>query len=117
MTRTSMKQTAAAVIVVSVAGFTAIGSAAASKFFDDDPIWIERDTQDASNVKPMEISLFVDITSNALRRIDAQTPGRAQNLNSVDELPDSSWFTNRAGRKPLTAAEVEAGPDTSVGPA
>ena len=44
---------------------SAIGTAATSRFFDDDPIWVERDTQDASGMKPMEISLFVDLTSNA----------------------------------------------------
>jgi hypothetical protein len=68
-------------------------------------------------MKPMEISLFVDLTSNALKRIGEQTPVRAQNLNSVDEVPDSSWFINRAGRRPLTADEVAIGPDTNAGPA
>jgi len=117
MTRTSITRTAAVTIVASAIGLTAVGDAATSKFFDDDPIWIERDTQDASDMKPMEISLFVDIASNALRRVEMQTPVRAQNLNSIDEVPDSSWFTNRAGRRPLTPEEVEAGPNTGTGPA
>jgi hypothetical protein len=111
-----MKQ-AAAVAVVLASALTAIGSAATSKFFADDPIWVERDTQDASSMKPIETSLFVDITSNALRRTGIQAPVRAQNLNSVDEVPDSSWFTNRAGRKPLTADDIERGPNTNAGPA
>ncbi len=98
----SMKQAAAVAFVLAASAFTTIGSAATSKFFDDDPIWVERDTQDASSVKPMETSLFVDITSNAIRRTATQAPVRAQNLNSVDEVPDSTWFTNRAGRQPLT---------------
>lgn len=117
MTPTSTKEVAAAVIVATAVAFTAIGTAASSKFFDDDPIWIERDTQDASNMKATEISLFVDMTSNALRRIDSQSPVRAENVNSIDELPDSSWFTNRAGFRPLTAEDIEAGPNTSAGPA
>src|SRR5204862_1448307 len=33
------------------------------------------------------------------------------------EVPDSSWFTNRAGHRRLTVEEVETGPDTSAGPA
>jgi hypothetical protein len=117
MTPRSMKQAAAVAVVLAVSAFAAIGSAATSKFFDDDPIWVERDTQDASSVKPMETSLFVDITSNAIRRTATQAPVRAQNLNSVDEVPDSSWFTNRAGRQPLTADEIERGPNTNAGPA
>ena len=117
MTPLSMKQAAAMAAVLAASAFTAIGSAATSKFFDDDPIWVERDTQDASSMKPIETSLFVDVTSNAIRRTGIQAPVRAQNLNSVDEVPDSSWFTNRAGRKPLTAAEIERGPNTNAGPA
>src|SRR5512132_4269700 len=99
MTRLSIGYAAAAAVVaLAAAPFTTIGSTASSKFFDDDPIWIERDTQDASGVKPIETSLFVDIMSNALRRVGAVVPIRAQNLNSIDEVPDSRWFTNRAGR-------------------
>jgi len=108
---------AAAVAVVLAAAFTAIGSAATSKYFDDDPIWVEHDTQDASAMKPMETSLFVDIASNAMRRTPVEAAGRAQNLNSIDEVPDSSWFTNRAGHRLLTADDIGRGPNTSPGPA
>ncbi len=36
---------------------------------------------------------------------------RALNVNTVDEVPDSSWFTNRIGRRDMTVAEVVSGPD------
>ena len=117
MTPLSIKQAAAVAVVLAASAFTTIGSAATSKFFDDDPIWVERDTQDASAMKPFETSLFVDITSNAIRRTSTLMPVRAQNLNSVDEVPDSSWFTNRAGHRLLTADEIETGPNTNAGPA
>jgi hypothetical protein len=112
-----MTQAAAVAVVLAASAFTAIGSAATSKFFDDDPIWVERDTEDASAMKPVETSLFIDIAANALRRTGTEAPLRAQNLNSIDEVPDSSWFTNRAGRRTLTAGDVERGPNTSAGPA
>ena len=35
--------------------------------------------------------------------------GEAKNVNSLDEVPDSSWFQNRIGRHPMTAAEVGEG--------
>jgi hypothetical protein len=117
MTPLSMKQAAGVAVVLAASAVTAVGSAATAKFFDDDPIWVERDTQDASAVKPVETSLFVDIASNAIRRVGTEAPVRAQNLNSVDEVPDSSWFTNRVGHKRLTADDIERGPDTSAGPA
>jgi len=35
--------------------------------------------------------------------------GRARNVNAFDEVPSSSWFTNRA-RRPRTDAEIAEGP-------
>ena len=36
--------------------------------------------------------------------------GEAVNVNALDEVPDSSWFTNRLGRRRLSTAELAAGP-------
>ena len=46
------------------------------------------------------------------------TPGerrdvRALNVNTVDEVPDSSWFTNRIGRRDMTVADVAQGPGSA----
>ena len=35
---------------------------------------------------------------------------RAQNINTIDEVPDSSWFTNRIGTRPVTIDEITRGP-------
>ena len=35
---------------------------------------------------------------------------RAKNINTIDEVPDSSWFTNRIGTTPITADEIARGP-------
>ncbi len=36
--------------------------------------------------------------------------GEAVNVNALDEVPNSSWFTNRLGRFPLTLEQVRRGP-------
>jgi hypothetical protein len=36
--------------------------------------------------------------------------GPAVNVNALDEVPDSSWFENRLGRRTMTAEEVARGP-------
>jgi hypothetical protein len=33
----------------------------------------------------------------------------AMNVNALDEVPDSSWFSNRLGRRPMTPQEVAQG--------
>src|SRR5262249_7470077 len=35
--------------------------------------------------------------------------GEARNVNSLDEVPDSSWFQNRIGRHPMTPIQVGKG--------
>jgi hypothetical protein len=38
------------------------------------------------------------------------------NVNAVDEVPDSSWFENRIGRKPMSPEDVARGPCTKQSP-
>lgn len=88
------------------------------KFYDDDPLAREPETQDASAVKPWDISLTADLTTHLFS--DPGQPGaapRAQNVNTTDEVPDSSWFTNRIGTRPVTMDEIRRGPGTTEGPA
>ncbi len=88
------------------------------RFRADDPIARERDTQDAATVAPWEIDLTFDLTYNLFGHPGDKTPDvPAQNVNTIDEVPDSSWFTNRAGARPLTKEDVELGPDATHGPA
>jgi len=43
--------------------------------------------------------------------------GPALNVNTLGEVPDSSWFTNRLGRYDMTIDEVVRGPNQVEGPA
>ena len=45
-----------------------------------------------------------------------QTPHEARNVNAMDEVPDSSWFTNRVSRHPMTVEEVARGACTGPSP-
>src|SRR6266850_577103 len=103
--------------LAAVTSATMLGSAASQRFYDDDPIRVEPATQDASGIKPLEVNLFVDLAANIVRGGKVANPRRAQNVNTIDEVPDSSWFTNRAGARVLIPEDVANGPDTSAGPA
>jgi hypothetical protein len=113
------KRTRFAVIIggtLCVAAALTMGSSAASpRFYGDDPVWREPDTQDASAMKPLDVDLLADLAINLLGPRTA-VADRAKNVNTVDEVPDSSWYTNRAGTQPLTPADVFRGPDTTPGP-
>ena len=50
-------------------------------------------------------TLFRPLSDALLYRLDTE----ALNVNALDEVPDSSWFTNRVGQHELSAAQLRAG--------
>ena len=112
-------------LVVALALLTAAGVAPSSdlgaqrpRFFSDDPLLRDPETQDASKVEEWEIGLTPDLLQNLFGKPgDRASNVRAQNVNTADEVPDSSWFTNRVYAKPLSTDDVTRGPLTTDGPA
>src|SRR5262245_14034203 len=96
---------------------TASPRGAAPKFYSDDPLQREPETQDASKVQEWEIDLFWDLAENLFGNPGTKTPiGKAREVNSIDEVPNSSWFTNRIGTETLSVSDVTRGPLTGDGP-
>lgn len=104
-------------VVATTAALSAMGSASAPRFFDDDPVWVERDTQNARHIPILEVDLVTDLAVNIVNGSKTITPVRAGNINSIGEVPDSSWFNNRAGMRALSAEDVARGPNRTDGPA
>ena len=78
----------------------------------------EPETQDASKVQEWDIGLLSDLTMNLFGKPGDPAPNvRAQNINTIDEVPDSNWFTNRIYARAVTIDEVARGPLIGLGPA
>ena len=87
------------------------------KFYNDDPLGREPETQDASGVQEWDIDLILDLAINLFGRPGDPAPNvRARNINTIDEVGDSSWFTNRIGTRPVSIEEAARGPLTGDGP-
>jgi hypothetical protein len=93
-----------------------VGLANGPTFYRDDPIWRDPETQDASAVRAAEVSKTYDLAENSFFGAGEHVDKHAMNVNTVDEVPDSSWFTNRLGREGWTVDRLVKGPDTSTGP-
>jgi hypothetical protein len=107
------------IIVLSIASLCGFGAASATspRFYRDDPILRERDVQDASVAAPSYLDLMYELTYNLFALPRHKPAGvRAQNINTIDEVPDSNWFTNRIGTRALTIDEVVRGPNLSAPP-
>jgi hypothetical protein len=93
-------------------------SAQKRRFYPDDPIWREPLTQDVSAAARYEPDLAYQTIENLFMRPGDPVLGqRAKNINTVDEVPDGPYFVNRAGRVPLTPAQVARGANVDNGPA
>jgi hypothetical protein len=109
------------VLVVVAATVVCAGAAVSTqspRFFSDDPIATEPDTEDASGAQPTDIGLAYDLSYNIFVTKE-RTPSnkRARNINTVDEVPDSSWFTNRIGSRAVTVDDIVRGPNVGPAPA
>ena len=105
---------AIACVAVAAVGAGAAGQTAraALRFFPDDPISRDDDTaMDVSGIKELELSESYDFLLNTFATKSDRAPIRAVNVNTLDEVPDSSWFTNRIGVRDLPITEIARGPN------
>jgi hypothetical protein len=91
--------------------FTVSAGMQGPRFYPDDPISREPESQDASNAGEHEQSQMYELMYNLFVTSGYKPSGlRAKNINTIDEVPDSSWFTNRVGSKAITNDEITKGP-------
>jgi hypothetical protein len=106
-----------AALATIAAMFTAPASTKGPRFYPDDPIARDPESQDASKAQPYEIQQLYEMVNNLFITPGYKPSGtRAQNINTIDEVPDSSWFTNRIGAKTITAEELVRGPVAGAPP-
>ena len=107
-------------LLVLTAAFSASrGSVATTSqhFYRDDPHTREPESQDASRATQSEIGDLYEMLHNLFVTPKYKPSGvRAENLNTIDEVPDSSWFINRIGARTLTIDEVVRGPIAGAPP-
>jgi hypothetical protein len=104
------------VLCALVAVWCLAAGAAAPRFYPDDPIARDPEAQDASRVARTRVSGTYDLLENSFLDAGDKESKRAQNLNTVDEVPDSSWFTNRLGSRAMSLDEIVRGADRGAGP-
>lgn len=113
-----MRTRPAVVAVLLAAGCLALtGRANGPRFYPDDPIARDPETQDASGVAKTRVSPTYDLVENSFGDAGDKESRRAVNINTIGEVPDSSWFTNRVGSRPVPVDEIVRGADRGTGPA
>jgi hypothetical protein len=116
----SIRSRRAALLTLSVGaiGFFASGaSTQGPRFYPDDPIAREPESQDASKAAPYDQSQMYELLYNLFVTSGYEPSGlRAKNINTIDEVPDSSWFTNRVGTRAISDEELIRGANVGEPP-
>jgi hypothetical protein len=91
----------------------------ATRFANRAPVWVVDDRRHVAE-KPAPNRYYPSLyhyDGHVYGRLDrwmAMTPKRrAGNVNSLDEVPDSTWFTNRVGVRDLEPDDISVGPNKS----
>jgi hypothetical protein len=102
----------AAVVLAGVTAVSLVAGANGPRFYPDDPILVDNDrVADASGVEPTRVIPFEEYAMHTVKQFGDRRDIAAMNTNTLDEVPDSSWFTNRLSREPRDAAAIARGPD------
>jgi hypothetical protein len=92
--------------------------ALAQRFLADDPVWRDRDDLPIDEPGEIELNTPYDVLEHTflVRPPKRGTVRPARNVNTLGEVPDSSWFTNRIGVRPMSFEEIARGPNRGDGP-
>ena len=128
---TRLRAMARACLGVALVVFALVGAACAGavgpgvgtlRYLNRNPVWAVNDRNHVAEPPGFHPEfLLLDGFDDAFYRritlpLEMREPHRAKNVNSLGEVPDSSWFENRLGRGRLTAAAVARGPGIAGGP-
>src|SRR5687767_138328 len=92
-------------------------------------VWVDFDTTNIPEPKERTVTFMDDFvkpqfTGRMKRGTDLPrmvrmvvgAPKQASNVNAMDEVPDSSWYTNRHSLRPMTMQELARGPGRGEAP-
>ena len=91
--------------------------ASKGKFLSDDPLWKEPSPRSVPQVKSIQIDDLYDFINESfvvphhVKKVNRSGKEAAQNTNTLGEVPDSEWYTNRhmRGRMSVDALVRGAG--------
>jgi hypothetical protein len=100
-------------VATACAAFTLATHSASPVYFPDDPLQVDNDRAlDAGKAVRIEGSNGYDFAEQTFLKPGDLRPVQSVNVNTIDEVPDSSWFTNRIGRRGMSVDEIARGPNT-----
>jgi hypothetical protein len=114
--RTSTRWVGLFLIGLLTTGITA--PAGAQRFLPDDPLWSDPDRMDMPFPEPQSAEGGGGPVEFVRRmfRMSTVEASPAVNVNTVEGVPNSTWYTNRHFHAPMSPEQLRRGPNASPGP-
>src|SRR5207247_9368840 len=102
---------AAAIAILGTLAQAAAAEGTGKKFYSDDPLWREPAPRAVRQVAVREVDDIYDFLDNSFvtpgreRKAVKRGPQPALDVNTLGEIPDSTWYTNRHWRRQMAIAE------------
>src|ERR1700752_3321917 len=77
-------------------------------FYADDPLWTDPPPVAIGDVSDRDIDALFDFLWQSFRPPTEKGPSRG--VNTLGEVPDSAWYTNRHATRRMTPAQLKRGP-------
>ncbi|HEX5000453.1 MAG TPA: hypothetical protein VFY29_19680 [Terriglobia bacterium] len=116
-------------LVIVVLGALLMGSAGEARPPQTRALWVDYDFKDIPEPKVRPGGFYTEFFQSEfsgswqrstdiprLVRSITGKPEQASNVNAWDEVPDSSWFTNRHALRPMNVDELARGPNRGAPP-
>jgi hypothetical protein len=111
-----------AVLTLAVLSAPGIGQQSSKKFYPDDPLLKEPPPHPVKHVEKQDIDLLYDFLDNSFvtprkeGRVAQRGSHPSLDVNTVGEVPDSPWYTNRHYLKRMSLEELKRGPGNATPP-
>ncbi|NWF86064.1 MAG: hypothetical protein HXY18_19815 [Bryobacteraceae bacterium] len=92
------------------------------KFYPDDPLWREPAPRPVSGITTRTVDHIYDflygsyVTPRLEGKAAKRAPQRALDVNTLGEVPDSAWYTNRHSVRRMSIEELQRGPGNTTPP-
>src|SRR5215207_9717734 len=108
-----MKRAIALVFLTTLIATPVLGQ----KFRSDDPLWTDNDSAvDVKGITKHKLNDQYDFLLHTFGKPGDMTKRRAMNVNTLGEVPNSNWFTNRHAAMKMSTEELVRGPNTGTCP-